>query len=134
MARSARQAMVGFQAIVPFVKVRSAFLDGNSCGLVEPAAANALRRHAANEAHQEQQNDGADGGADDLADDARKLQKTRRQKARDDCPENAHDNVADKPKSLARIDKPGKPSGNRADHEHENNCDRIHGFPLVIRV
>jgi hypothetical protein len=28
--RSARQAMVGFQAIVPFVKVRSAFLDGNS--------------------------------------------------------------------------------------------------------
>jgi hypothetical protein len=40
---------------------------------VRPAAANALRRHAANEAHQEQQNDRANRGADDLADDPEKF-------------------------------------------------------------
>ena len=38
---------------------------------------NALRRYPANEAYQEQQNDGANRGANDLTDDPRKLQVAR---------------------------------------------------------
>ena len=96
------------------------------CGRYDRPQLNALRRYPANEAYQEQQNNGANRGADDLADDPRKIQIPRQQIARDESAENAHDNVADKPKSRAGIDKPGKPACNRADHEHDNNCNRIH--------